>query len=325
MVDGPRQLTELSRRSWWGTLRRTAKGFREDNLSDLAAALTYYAVLSIFPGLLVLVSLLGLAGQSTTQPLIDSVTRLAPGAVRQILTEAVTGLQRSRGAGVIAILGLLGALWSASGYVGGFMRAANAVYEVPEGRPFWKTVPIRLGVTVVTTVLVAISALAVVVSGPLADRIGGFLGLKGITVTVFEIAKWPVLVLVVMLVLGLLYWASPNARPTGFRWISPGILLAVLLWIVTSAGFAAYVAGFSSFNKTYGVLAGVIVFLVWLWLTNIAILLGLEFDAELERARAIERGVPPDEEPFVPLRDDRTLAPDDNAHGRGTARVDRAG
>ncbi len=319
MVDHPSRPTELTRRSWLGTLRRTAKGFKQDNLGDWAAALTYYAVLSIFPGLLVLVSLLGLAGQSTTQPLIDSVTRLAPGPVRQIVTDAVAGLQQSRGAGVLAVVGVLGALWSASGYVSAFMRAANAVYSVPEGRPFWKTVPIRLGVTVVTSVLVALSALAVVVSGPLAERVGGFLHLEGVTVTVFEVAKWPVLVLVVMLLLGLLYWASPNARSSGFRWVSPGVLLAMLLWILASAGFGLYVAGFSSYNKTYGVLAGVIVFLVWLWLTNIAILLGLELDAELERARAIEQGGPADEEPYVPLRDQSKAWP-----GSDEAREERA-
>ncbi|MGH3646006.1 MAG: YihY/virulence factor BrkB family protein [Micromonosporaceae bacterium] len=310
-MDEPDRPTDLPRRSWWGVLKRTVREFRRDNLTDWAAALTYYGVLSLFPGLVVLVSLLGIVGQSATQPLVDSLTQLAPGPVREILTEAVRGLQRNQGgAGIVAVVGLLAALWSASGYVGAFMRASNAVYDVPEGRPFWKTVPIRLGVTVVTAALVAVSALAVVLTGPLAERVGALIGLEDVTVRVWDVAKWPVLVLVVVLILAILYRASPNARQSGLRWISPGAVLAVVLWMLASAGFAAYVANFASYNKTYGVLAGVIVFLVWLWITNIAVLLGAEFDAELERGRAIERGQPEGEEPFVPLRDTRKVRED---------------
>jgi len=204
-------------------------------------------------------------------------------------------------------VGLLGALWTASGYVSAFMRAANAVYDVPEGRPIWKTVPIRLAVTVVCGTLLSVSALAVVLTGQVARYVGNLVGLGDTAVTVWDVAKWPVLIFLIMVVVAILYWASPNVRQSGFRWVSPGGVLAVLVWLIASAGFGVYLANFASYNKTYGTLGGVIGFLVWLWISNIALLLGAEFDAELERGRAIEGGLPPDQEPFIPLRDDRKV------------------
>jgi membrane protein len=309
--EPPATPTGLGGKSWWGVLKRTVREFQHDNLTDWAAALTYYGVLSIFPGLLVLVSLLGLFGEATTQPLIDNLSAIAPGPVKEILTGAANGLQDSGNtAGVLAIVGLVGALWSASGYVGAFMRASNAIYDVPEGRPIWKTVPIRILVTIVTGLLIAVSALAVVFTGDLAEQVGKLIGIESAAVTVWDIAKWPVLVLLVALMFAILYWASPNAKQAGFRWVSPGGLVAVILWIGVSAGFAFYVANFASYNKTYGTLGGVIVFFVWLWISNIAVLLGAEFDAELHRGRAIAAGHPEDEEPFVDLRDDRKVEDD---------------
>ncbi len=292
-----------------GTLKRTVQEFQEDNLTDWAAALTYYGILSIFPALLVFVSLLGLAGSSATQPLIDNVGTVAPGPAKQIFTSAIQNLQKSGGAaGVVFFVGLAGALWSASGYVAAFMRASNAIYDIEEGRPIWKTLPVRIGVTLVLLVLLTISAIAVVLSGGLAKQAGNLLGLGSTAVTVWNIAKWPVLVVVVSFMLALLYWAAPNVKQPGFRWISPGGLLAVLLWIVASAAFAFYVANFGSYNKTYGAIGGIIVFLTWLWITNIAVLLGAEFNAELQRGRQIDAGHPPDEEPFLEPRDTRKMS-----------------
>ena len=210
-------------------------------------------------------------------------------------------------AGLLAVVGLIGALWSASGYVGAFMRASNAIYDVPEGRPIWKKLPTRVGVTVGTGVLLVISAFIVVFTGGVAQRIGDLVGLGKGAVLVWDILKWPVLVVLVSLMFALLYWASPNARHGSFRWVSPGGVVATLLWILVSAAFALYLASFANYNKTYGTLGGVISFLVWLWISNIAILLGAEFDAELERGRAIEAGHPEDEEPFVELRDTRKV------------------
>jgi YihY family inner membrane protein len=295
--------TQLPGGSWWAAVKRTFKEFRVDNLSDWAAALTYYSVLSIFPALLVLTSLIALAGPSTIQGLLDNLGQVAPSSVNEILRGAITSLQRTRGsAGVLALVGLAAALWSASGYIAAFMRASNAIYDVPEGRPVWKTVPIRLGVTVVVMLLLTVSAVAVVATGGLADRIGTLLGIGSAAVTAWEIAKWPVLLVLVSFMFALLYWASPNAKQ-GFRWVSPGGILAVVAWVLASVAFALYVANFASYNKTYGSLAGMIIFLVWLWLSNIAILLGAELNAELERSRAITAGHPADAEPYMELRD----------------------
>lgn len=304
--DGP---TDLRAPSWGGVLKRTVREFREDNLTDWAATLTYYGVLAIFPAIIALVSVLGLVGHSATQPLIDNLGKIAPGPARDIFTSAIQNLQRSQGtSGVAFIVGLAGALWSASSYVAAFMRASNAIYDVGEGRPIWKTVPVRLGVTLVLMVLLAVSAVAIVLTGGLAKQVGNLIGVGGSAVTVWDIAKWPVLLLVVSLMFAILYYFSPNVRQPGFRWLSPGGVFAVLVWIIASAAFAFYVASFSSYNKTYGALAGVIVFLVWLWISNIAVLLGAEFNAELERGRRIEAGHPADEVPFVEPRDTRKLA-----------------
>jgi len=295
----------------WGALKRTVREFREDNLTDWAAALTYYAILAIFPALIVLVSILGLVGEPATQPLIDNLGTVAPGPAKDIFTNAIKNLQGSQGAaGVLFVVGLAGALWSASGYVGAFMRASNAIYDMPEGRPVWKTIPTRVGLTLVLMFLLAITALAVVLTGGLARRAGDLIGVGGTAVDVWNVAKWPVLLIVVSFMFAFLYWAAPNVRQPGFRWVSPGGLLAVVGWLVASGAFAFFVSNFGSYNKTYGALAGVIVFLVWLWISNIMILLGAEFNAELERGRAIDSGMdPPDREPFAEPRDTTKMDP----------------
>ncbi|MFF5654299.1 YihY/virulence factor BrkB family protein [Streptomyces collinus] len=298
--------TDLPKKSWVAVLKGSIREFKDDELTDRAAALTYYGVLALFPALLVLVSMLGLTGKSTTDKVTENVRELVPGSAGDIITRAVDQLQGNAGVGsLMAIVGLVLAVWSASGYVGAFIRSANAVYDMPEGRPVWKLLPMRVGVTVVLLVLAVISSLIVVFSGGLAKQAGDALGIGDTALTVWSIAKWPVLVLLVVLMIAILYWAAPNAKVKGFRWITPGSLLALLIWMVASAGFAVYVANFASYNKTYGTMAGVIVFLVWLWITNLAILLGLEFDAETVRQRAIAGGHPPEEEPYTQPRDTR--------------------
>ncbi|WP_055698364.1 YihY/virulence factor BrkB family protein [Streptomyces silaceus] len=303
----PDEPTELPARSWWAVLRRTGREFLDDDLPDRAAALTYYGVLSLFPALLLLVSLLGVIGESATRAVLDDLQKLAPGAVRDLLGDAVRQLRDSGGtSGVMAVVGLVLAVWSASGYVAAFIRASNIVYDLPEGRPVWKLTPLRIVLTVTLMVLLAVNALIVVFTGPLAERAGDAIGAGDLALTVWSIAKWPVLLVLVILMIALLFWRAPNVRGPGFRWLSPGSALAVLLWLIASGGFAVYVANFASYNKTYGTLAGVIVFLIWLWLSNLAILLGLEFDAELARQRAISGGMPEEEEPYVEPRDTRT-------------------
>jgi membrane protein len=293
--------------AWAAAAKRSLREFQDDNGQDLAAALTYYGILSIFPGLLVLVSLLGLLGKSATQPVITGLANAAPSSVRQIVLNAMVHLQHSHAtAGILAVVGIVVGLRSASGYVAGFMRASNIIYDVPEGRPFWKTMPIRFGVTLAMLVLLVASALIVVVTGGLAHRVGNALGIGSVAVTAWDIAKWPVLLIMVSIMFAILYWASPNAKQ-GFRVISPGSVLAVVLWLLASGLFALYVAHFGSYNKVYGSLAAVIIFLVWMWISNIAVLIGAEFNAELERERAIAAGLPPDSEPFTELRDTRKL------------------
>jgi membrane protein len=304
MAGAPDSPTDIGRRPWLSVLWRTLRGVRDNQLTDSAAALTYYGVLAVFPALLAVVALLGLIGHSATQPLLEDLASVAPGPAKQIFTSAIENIQKSRGAaGILFVVALLGAVWSASGYVGAFMRAANSIYAMEEGRPVWKTIPTRVLTTIVLLVLLAVSAVAVVLTGGLAGQVGKLLGVQGTAVTVWDIAKWPVLVLVVGTMFSILYWAGPNVRHPGFRWLSPGGLFAVVMWIAVSAAFAAYVANFGSYNKTYGALGGVIVFLVWLWLSNVAVLLGAKLNAELERERQIRIGHAPEPPPFAEPRD----------------------
>ncbi|MFC9342347.1 YihY/virulence factor BrkB family protein [Streptomyces sp. NPDC057020] len=308
----PDRLSELPRRSWKAVLRGTLREFKDDELADRAAALTYYGVLALFPALLVLVSLLGIAGESATDQVLDNLQKLTPGAARDVLSNAVQQLQGNAGIGsLLAVVGVLVAIWSASGYVAAFIRASNAVYDVPEGRPVWKVLPLRVGLTVVLMILAVASALIVVLTGSLARQAGSALGVGDTAMTVWSIAKWPVLLVLVTLMIALLYWAAPNAKGRGVRWVTPGSFLALVIWMIASAGFALYVANFGSYNKTYGTLAGVVIFLVWLWITNLAVLLGLEFDAELVRQRAIAGGQAEDEEPYVEPRDTRAWSDED--------------
>ncbi len=297
--EGP---TKLGAGPWFGVLKRSARGFSADNLTDWAAALTYYGIQAMFPALLVLVSILGLVGKSATQPLIQNLGKVAPGPAEQIFSSAIRNLQQSRGAaGVLVIVGVGLALWSASGYVGAFMRASNAIYGVPEGRPFWLKRPLQILITLVLVVLLAVSALAVVLTGGLATQVGKLVGIGSSAVAIWDIAKWPVLLLFVSLMFSILYWGAPNVRHPGFRWVSPGGIVAVLIWIIASAAFAFYVANFGSYNKTYGTLGGIIVFLVWLWISNVAVLFGAELNAELERGRQLAAGKPAEDDlPVTP-------------------------
>ena len=299
--------TDLPKQAWGTTLKNTAREFKEDKLQHWAAALTYYAVLSLFPALLVLVSLVGLVAspQTVTKFLTDIIGTLGPESAVETFKDPIESLTASRGAaGVMAIVGVATALWSASGYVGAFTEASNSIYEVVEGRPFWKLKPLQLFVTFVCIVLVALTALALVVSGPLAKAVGGALGLSDVAVTVWQFAKWPVLLALVVVILHVLYYAAPNVRLRNTKWVSPGTIVSLVIWIVASVLFALYVANFGSYNKTYGSLGGVVVFLLWLWITNIAVLFGVELNAELERTREVREGVPGAEEELkAPERD----------------------
>jgi membrane protein len=290
----PEKPSRLRVGSWGGAMKRTVREFRADNLTDWAAALTYYSIMSIFPALIAFVGIVGLFGKNpeTTNSILKIIGDIGPSSAVDTFRGPVQSvLTHKGGAGIALVVGLAVALWSASTYVGAFMRASNQIYEVEEGRQFWKLRPLQMLVSLVMVLLLAIVAVAIVTTGPLADAIGEQIGLGGAAVTAWEIAKWPVLLGVVMLMIAILYYVAPNVRQPGFRWVTPGSVLAVVVWIIASAAFALYVANFGSYNKTYGTLGGVIVFLVWLWISNIAVLLGAEFDAELERSRELKAGV----------------------------------
>lgn len=303
----PDSPTELPKRSWKYTATKAFAEFGRDQCTDLAAALTYYAVLALFPALLALVSLLGVFGQgeSTTQALLDLIRQIGQGNAADQLKGPISQMTQTHSAGFALVFGLLGALWSASGYVGAFGRALNRVYQVDEGRPVWKLRPVQLLVTLVSVIMAALVLVGLVISGPIASSVGDAIGLGGTAVTVWNIAKWPVMLAIVVVLVALLYYATPNVRQPKFRWMSVGAAIAIIVWVVASVAFGFYVSHFGSYNKTYGSLAGVIVFLLWLWLTNLALLFGAEVDAELERARQLEAGVEAEETLQLPPRDTR--------------------
>lgn len=304
----PDQPTDLTGRSWKFILRKTFREFSDDQCTDLAAALTYYAVLALFPAILALVSLLGLIGQGQqgTGALMDAVSSVAPTAADTV-GGIVGQLSQSSASGVTLIIGLAGALWSASGYIGAFGRAMNRIYEIREGRPFWKLRPMMLLITLIAVVLVALVAVGLVVSGPVAETVGSAIGLGDTAVTVWNIAKWPVMLAVVIAIIAILYYATPNVKQPRFRWMSLGAAVAVVVWILASVGFGFYIANFSNYDKTYGSLAGVIVFLLWLWITNLALLFGAEINAEIERGRQLQAGLPAEDDIQLPARDTRVI------------------
>jgi membrane protein len=304
MPDSP---DDLTKRSWLYVARRTLREFSKDQCTDLAAALTYYSVLALFPAAIALLSLVGLVsdGPRTVDALIQILRDVGASSAADTLEPALTELSNTPGAGLALIIGLAAALWSASGYVGAFGRGMNRIYEVGEGRPIWKLRPTMLLVTLVTVVLTAVVALALVITGPAAQAVGDAIGLGSTVVLIWNIAKWPVLLAIVVLIVALLYYATPNVKQPKFRWMSVGALVAIVVWLVASAAFGLYVATFASYNKTYGSLAGVVVFLLWLWITNLALLFGAELDAELERARQLQAGIAAEETLQLPPRDTR--------------------
>jgi membrane protein len=303
----PDSPTDLTKPSWLYIARKTVREFSQDQCTDLAAALTYYSVLALFPAAIAMLSLVGLVGKGpkTVDTLLQILTDVGATSAADTLEPTLTELSTTPSAGLALVIGLATALWSASGYVGAFGRGMNRIYEVEEGRPIWKLRPVMLLVTVITVVLTAIVALGLVVTGPAAQAVGDAIGVGSTIVTVWNIAKWPVLLVIVVLIVALLYYATPNVKQPKFRWISAGAVVAIVVWLVASAAFGFYVANFSSYDKTYGSLAGVIAFLLWLWITNLALLFGAELDAELERGRELQAGLPAEELIQLPPRDTR--------------------
>lgn len=298
---------DLHKRSWKYVLQKTIREFSSDQCTDIAASLTYYAVLSIFPGLVAIFSLLGVFGQgrAASDAVLDIVEQVAPGDTADTIRGPIEQMSTSPAAGFALIAGILLAIWSASGYVGAFSRAMNRIYEIDEGRPFWKLKPAQLLVTVITIVLLVVAAIILVVSGPVTKALGDALGIGDVPQTIWSIAKWPLLAFIVVLIVAILYYATPNAKQPKFRWISIGALLAIVVLGLATLAFGFYVANFSNYDRTYGSLAGIIIFLLWLWIANLALLFGAEFDAELERGRQLQAGIAAEEDIQLPPRDTR--------------------
>lgn len=298
---------DLEKRSWKYVLQKTVREFSSDQCTDIAASLTYYAVLSVFPGLIAIFSLLGVFGQgrAASDAVLEIVEQVAPGDTADTIRGPIEQIAGSPAAGVALITGILLAIWSASGYVGAFSRAMNRIYEIEEGRPFWKLKPTQLLVTVIAIVLLVIAAVILIVSGPVTEAVGNALGLGEVAQTIWSILKWPVLAFIVVLIVAILYYATPNAKQPKFRWISIGALLAIVVLALATLAFGFYVANFSNYDRTYGSLAGIIIFLLWLWIANLALLFGAEFDAELERGRQLQAGIAAEEDIQLPPRDTR--------------------
>ena len=325
--DDPRKPdspTDLTKPSLLFVLRKTVREFGRDQCTDLAAALTYYAVLSLFPALLALVSLLGVFGQGrkTVDAVLETASGVVPGDAMNLLRPTVEQLVQSPSAGIALVTGLLGAVWSASGYIGAFGRAMNRIYEIDEGRPIWKLRPLQLILTLAGLLLAAATAVMLVVSGPVAETVGDAIGAGSIAVAAWNIAKWPVIFVCVVLAVAVLYYATPNVKQPKFRWISVGAGFAIVTWLAASALFGFYVANFGSYNKTYGALAGVIVFLLWLWITNLALLFGAELDAELERGRQLQAGLRAERDLQLPPRDTRVVDKNEAADQKDIERAE---
>jgi membrane protein len=301
----PDSPTEITKPSWLYVLRKTAREFTSDQCTDLAAALTYFGTLALFPALLAFVSILGLFGDAerTTNSLLDLVGGLVPADTLETVRPLIENLTQSPAAGFTLIIGILGALWSASGFVGAFGRAMNRIYSIEEGRPFWKLRPITLLVTIIAIVAAVVAAVLIVISGPIAEQIGDLLGLGETALIVWNIVRWPLLGALAVIIMAILYYATPNVKQPKFRWMSIGALVALIVWVIASAGFGFYAANFSSYNETYGSIGGVIVFLLWIWISNIALLFGAELDAELERGRQLQAGIAAEETIQLPPRD----------------------
>jgi len=301
----PDSPTELSKPSWLYVLRKTLREFGSDQCTDLAAALTYYGTLALFPALLAFVSILGLVSDpaKTTDALFDLAGGLVPEDTVKIAADLIQDLSESSASGFALIAGILGALWSASGFVGAFGRAMNRIYSIEEGRPFWKLRPVTLLVTIIAIVLAVVAAVLIVISGPIAEQIGNVLGLGETALVVWNIVRWPLLAALAVIIMAILYYATPNVKQPKFRWMSIGAFVALIVWVIASAGFGFYAANFSSYNETYGSIGGVIVFLLWVWISNIALLFGAELDAELERGRQLQAGIAAEETIQLPPRD----------------------
>ena len=299
----PRRLRQLRWRTWRGVVWRSVAGYINDDCSDFAAAMTYQTVTATIPSLVVVVALVNLVTDGTT------VITSTVGILRDIGLGSVVGneallsvvqalLVRKAPAKVLLGFGLLLALWSASGYVGTFTRASNRIYGVREGRKWWLLELLQIALAAVALILLAAGGIGLVISGPLVDALGTRLHASDAARLAWSVGRWPALVVIAIVLLSLLFWIAPNVRQPRFRWMTVGGAVTLLVWLAVSFGFGLYVSNFGSYNKTYGSLGAVMAFLAWVYLSNIALLLGVQVNAEVQRGRLRQAG---EENPSAPL------------------------
>lgn len=305
--DDPRKPdspAEITRPSWRYVFKRAAFEFTSDGCTDLAAALTYFAVLSLFPALLAVLSLLGTVGQgeATADWIIGFLRANAPAELATLMDEPIRQIATQGGSGIALVTGILGAVWAASGYVGAFGRAMNKVYEVEEGRPAWVLRPVQVLVTLALLVLIVVVLGLFLLAGPLGEATLG----RTVATTIGWVS-WPAAGLAGVVVLAVLYYATPNVRQPRFRWISVGALVALVGMTLAAVGFTFYVANFSKYNAMYGTVGSVIVLLLGLWIMGNLMLFGAEVDAELERGRELQAGIVAEETLQLPPRDTRQV------------------
>jgi membrane protein len=307
--EKPDEVSDIAKPTWKYVFRRAWLEFRKDNCTDLASGLTYHAALSMMPGLLAVVSLLGIFGQGrqTTEAITGFIRDHATPEVAGFLQGPIEQLASSNKAGLALVAGIVGALWAASGYVGAFGRAMNRLYEVGEGRPIWILRPVYLVVTVVLVVLVVVMLGILFLSGPVAATVADAIGLGSIGHTVWSIVKWPIVLVLAITLIAVLYYSTPNVKQPRFRWISVGSIVALVAMAIAGLAFAFYVANFSKYNATYGTIGSVIIVLLGLWIMNLALLLGAEVDAETERGRELQAGIRAAETIQLPPRDTRQV------------------
>ena len=309
-VEKPSSPAQLTRPSWSYVLRRSVYEFGRDQCTDSAAVMTFFAVLSIFPGLLTVVSLLGVVGraEATTATLLRLLDEFGvPEGAVSVLEGPISELTGFPAAGLALVTGLIGALWTASGYVRAFGRSMNRIYEVEEGRPVWRLYPAMIGVTLSLVILVVGMILLLLLSGPVAERLGGMVGLGGTALRLWNAARIPVLLTLLAFMVALLYYATPNIRQPRFRWLSIGSAIAIVVMAAATTGFSFYVTHFNDYNATYGAIGGVLVLLLWIWIMNIVLLAGAEFNAETERARELQAGIEAEQSLQLPPRATRQI------------------
>lgn len=319
----PDSPAEITKPTWKYILRTTIREFSADGCTDLAAGLTYRTVLSIFPALIAVVSVLSLLGQGggTVTAVLDEAEGVVPSDTWGTVRPALESVLTAPAPGLGLILGLLVALWSASSYVKAFGRAMNIIHEVPEGRGGIKLNVQMYLLTALILVLGAVALMVLVLSGPVAEAVGSAIGLGSAAITVWSIAQWFLLAFVVVLVVALLYYATPNVQQPKFRWVSVGALIAIVVAVLASVGFFFYVSNFGNYNATYGALAGVIIFLLWIYIINAILLFGAEVDSEVERGRELQAGMPAEETLQLPARDTKASAKKAKKHQEDVERA----